>query len=51
MKRELLLKLLTEMAEIVDGPAGPGGGAILLEAVCEIEDLQRLIPEAEPTTP
>lgn len=50
MKRELLLKLLIEMAEIVDGPDGPGGGAILLEAACEIEGLQRLMP-AEPTIP
>lgn len=50
MKRDTLLQLLAEMAEIVDGPNGPGGGAILLEAVCEIEELQRLLPAPEPTT-
>lgn len=52
MKQETLLRLLTEMAEIVDRPEGPGGGAILHEAVEEIKDLQkRLGPAPEPTTP
>lgn len=50
MKQDTLLKLLAEMAELVDGPNGPGGGAILLEAMCEIEDLQRRLPAPEPTT-
>ena len=51
MKQETLKELLAQMAEIVDGPNGPGGGAILLEAICEIEDLQRRLPPAEPTRP
>ena len=51
MKQELLKRLLADMAELVDGPNGPGGGAILLEAICEIEDLQRRLPPPEPTTP
>ncbi len=50
MATETLIKLLNEMAEIVDGPNGPGGGAILHEAVSTIEELQRRLPPAEPTT-
>lgn len=51
MKQDTLLELLSEMAKIVDGPGGPGGGAILLEAVCEIEDLRKRLPPPEPTRP
>lgn len=50
MKQDTLKLLLAELADIVDGPNGPGGGAILLEAICEIEELQRRLPAAEPTT-
>ena len=51
MNQATLLSLLADMAEIVDAPSGPGGGAILLEAICEIEDLKRRLPPPEPTTP
>jgi len=51
MKQDVLIRLLQEMAEIVDGPEGIGGGAILLEAACEIEDLQRRLPPADPSRP
>lgn len=50
IQRETLKSLLAEMAEIVDKPDGPGGGLILLTAIAEIEDLERLIPPAEPRT-
>lgn len=55
MKQDTLVRLLNEMAEIVDGPNGPGGGAILHEAASEIADLKRQLRESqrmpEPTTP
>lgn len=52
MKQDTLLLLLEEMAAIVDGPNGPGGGAILHEAMSEIQELQRRLqlPRPEPTT-
>lgn len=49
MKQETLIRLLLEMAEIVDSKDGPGGGAILQEAASEIEDLQRRIPPPDPS--
>lgn len=52
MKQDTLLVLLAAMAEIVDAPDGPGGGAILHEAMAEIQELQRRLQRpAEPTTP
>lgn len=51
MAQATLIELLQELAEIVDRPDGPGGGAILLEAISEIEDLQRRLPPPEPTSP
>ena len=48
MKQDTLLKLLEEMADIVDGPNGPGGGAIIHAAISEIEDLKKRLPPPEP---
>jgi hypothetical protein len=39
------------LAELIDAPNGVGGGAIVLELICEIEDLQRRLQPPEPTTP
>lgn len=50
MDRVVLKELLSEMAEQLDAPDGPGGGAILLEAVTEIDDLERRLPPHEPST-
>lgn len=41
MRQDNLVRLLREMAEIVDRPNGLGGGAILRAAAQEIEDLRR----------
>ncbi len=47
MHRDTLVRLLTEMADIVDSEGGPGGGAILLEAVAEIESLYLRLASAK----
>jgi len=41
---------LSDLAVILDQPSGPGSGAIVLDALCEIEGLERLIDPAEPGT-
>lgn len=35
-----LIHLLTQLAEVIDGPEGPGGGAICLAAATAIEELE-----------
>lgn len=47
MRHKTLIRLLVEMAEIVDRPGGPGGGAILLEAAAEIEALGKRLAFVE----
>lgn len=48
--RTVLKELLAEMAEMVDAPNGPGGGALLLEAIVEIDDLERRLPPQDPSS-
>lgn len=51
MHQDSRLRLLAEMADAVDQPNGPGGGAIIRWALEEIERLRRLaLPRPEPTT-
>lgn len=50
MTHDNRLRLLAEMADTVDQPSGPGGGAIIRWALEEIERLRRLVlPRPEPT--
>lgn len=37
--------LLAQLADIIDAPDGPGGGAICLDAIAELERLTRPAPE------
>lgn len=46
-----LKDMLAQMAMDLDGPNGPGGGAVLLDAICHIEDIERRIRPAEPSSP
>lgn len=39
-KNSTLKLLLSQLAEAVDGPEGPGGGAICLAAITAIEELE-----------
>jgi hypothetical protein len=48
MERSELKGMLTELAEKLDGPDGPGSGAVCLWALTEIEGLERRIDPAEP---
>lgn len=42
---------LLQLAGELDGPDGPGSGAVCLEAISAIEELERrLIPPAEPSS-
>lgn len=51
MKQDTRLRLLAELADVLDQPHGPGGGAIIRWALEEIESLRRLaLPKPEPTT-
>jgi hypothetical protein len=47
---ELQKALLAQLAANLDAPDGPGSGAVVLDALCLIEDLQRRIDPAEPST-
>ena len=49
MKIDALVRLLSEMAEIVDEPGNCGGAAILLEAVEHLKVLQTLMPPPYPS--
>ena len=40
---------LAELAAFLDGPEGPGSGAIALAAIVEIEALEKRIDPAEPS--
>lgn len=50
MERTVLKQLLVMWAETLDASTGPGGGALALSALAEIEALERLIPPPEPST-
>jgi len=45
-RRDTLIMRLAEMADVLDTPGGPGGGAILREAISEISSLHRQIVSA-----
>ena len=49
MKVDALVRLLSEMAEIVDEPGNCGGAAILLEAAEHLKVLQTLMPPPYPS--
>lgn len=51
-ENELVKSLLAELAKELDGPEGPGSGAICLDAIAALEELeQRLPPVAPPPRP
>lgn len=51
MERTELKKLLSAWADELDAPKGPGGGALALSALAEIEALERrLLPPPEPSS-
>lgn len=39
-RNDTLKLLLSQLAEVVDSPEGPGGGAICLMAITAIEELE-----------
>ena len=45
-RRDTLIMRLAEMADVLDAPDGPGGGAILREAISEISSLHRQVVSA-----
>lgn len=45
---DLVKAQLLELAIYLDSPEGSGSGAIALDALCEIEALERRIDPAEP---
>lgn len=48
-ENETTKSLLAQLAEHLDKPDGPGGGAICLDALAAIEDLERrCLPPARP---
>jgi hypothetical protein len=49
LKQDTLIRLGTELAELIDAPNGIGGGAIVLGLICEIEDLRRRLPPPDPS--
>lgn len=49
MDPDSLKAQLIDLAAYLDSPDGPGSGAIVLDALCEIEDLERHIDPAEPS--
>lgn len=50
MDATVLKMLLHQLATELDGPEGSGSGAVALEAITEIERLERQISPAEPSS-
>lgn len=51
MSTAIVKAQLADLAETLDAPGGPGSGASCLDALAEIEALERrLLPPAEPST-
>lgn len=52
MSNTIVKAQLADLAEALDAPNGPGSGAICLDALAEIEALERrLRPPADPSSP
>lgn len=40
--------LLAELAEVLDAPDGPGSGAVCLDAIAALEEMESRLPPATP---
>lgn len=40
--------LLAELAKLLDGPEGPGSGAVCLDAIAALESMETRLPPAAP---